>query len=105
MKQETIFRTLMIAIFVTLILIVGTVAYISSILFPLATNIIDISIALEPVEPYDIAKLETVLEINNTHWIVVVKYIDVDTNTTIYETLVYNLESKTFENHVGDEIE
>jgi len=94
--MERMFGAFGVVCFVALVLVVGTVIYISLMLFPLATNIIDIGLKLEPVEPYDIAKLEQVTDMNNTHWTVVVKYIDVDTNTTVYEELVYNLNTKTF---------
>lgn len=94
--MERMFGAFMIAFFIALILVVGTVAYISVTIFPIAMNIIDIQSEIEPIDPYDIAKLESVLEMNDTHWLIVVKYIDVDTNTTVYEELIYNLQSKSF---------
>lgn len=82
---------------IVLILTVVICGYIWFTISPIAFTVIDIQLEIEPVEPYDIAKLESVLERNGTHWLIVVKYIDVDTNTTVYEELSYNLESKTLE--------
>lgn len=60
------------------------------------TTIIDIEVNMIPVEPYDVADIEKVTDSNNTHWELIVKLLDVETNSTIYDYCTYDICSKSF---------
>lgn len=57
---------------------------------------IEIEVNMIPVEPYDVADIEKVTSMNDTHWELVVNLLDVETNSTIYDYCTYHIESKTF---------
>ena len=82
---------------VTLVIIVCLVfvmSWFATELLPTSSTVLELQHKIEPFEPYDIAKLDYVLEQNDDYWIVVVKYIDIDTNSTVYIEYNYNLETK-----------
>jgi len=80
-----------------IVILVFAIGWFASPILSTASNVLDIHSKIEPFEPYDIAKLEYVLEQNDDYWVIVVKYTDIDTNTTIYTKYTYDLETKTLE--------
>ena len=82
---------------IIIILMLVSVGLFSGCIFYDATILLDVETKANDLyyPPYDISKLETILSRNDTTWIVVVKFIDVDSNTTIYDEYVYNLKSKS----------
>ena len=102
MKEETTFRLQTIfcsALVITGVCVVLMILYSGGSenenILTISARLLDIEYKLEPFPPYEVVKLESVGGRNDTSWLLVVKLIDVDTNSTVYKYYDYDLASKS----------
>ena len=85
-------------IVIIIVLMLVSIGLFSGCIYSKANTLLDIENKLitYPTKPYDIAKLESIKYMNESSWTIIVRLIDIDTNSTVYKTLVYDLNAKSF---------
>ena len=91
--MSKLFGAMIVGALIILVIVIVMMIYFSVTIMPVALNIIDIESNLEPVEPYDIAHIESITEMSGSQWEFVVRVIDVETNTTVYDYCIYDVNS------------